>query len=44
MVGWHHDSMDMSLNELRDLVINREAWHGAVHGGLKESDVTEQLN
>ena len=26
------DSMDMSLSELRDLVIDREAWHAAIHG------------
>ena len=26
------DSMDMSLSELRELVMNREAWHAVVHG------------
>ena len=26
------DSMDMSLSELRELVMDREAWHGAIHG------------
>ena len=31
----HPDSMDMSLSELREFVMNREAWHGAVHGVLK---------
>ena len=31
MVGWH-DPMDMSLSKLRELVIDREAWHAAVHG------------
>ena len=29
------DSMDMSLSELRELVINREAWHAAIHGVAK---------
>jgi len=35
------DSMDVSLSELRELVMDREAWHTAIHGGLKESDMTE---
>ena len=38
------DSMDMGLGGLQELVMDREAWHAAIHGGRKDSDMTEQVN
>ena len=39
------NSMDMSSGNLRELVMDREAWRAVTHGvGRKELDMTEQLN
>ena len=37
------DLMDVSLSELQELVMDREAWHAVTHG-VKRVDMTEQLN
>ena len=42
MVGWHTDSMDMSMSKLQGLVKDREAWHAMIHGVAK-SQTTKRL-
>ena len=43
MAGWHHGLDGRVLSELREKVMDREAWHAAIHG-VAESDTTERLN
>ena len=35
VAGWHTDSMDVNLSELRELVMDREVWRAAIYGVAK---------
>ena len=44
IVGWHHQLDGLESEQAPGLMLDREAWHAAVHGGRKESDRTERWN
>ena len=43
VVGWHHRLDGLEFEQAQELVMDREAWHAAVHG-VAESDTTERLD
>ena len=44
MVGWHHRLNGHGFGKLQELVMDREAWHGAVHGIVKSRTQLSELN
>ena len=44
MVRWHLRLNGHEYAQLWEMVTDRESWHVAVHGGHKESDITDQLD
>ena len=43
MVGWHHDSMGMSLSKFQEIGKDRETWSAAVHGVAKSQTLLNNI-
>ena len=44
MAGWHHQLDDVSLGDLQELVMDREAWPAVIHGVTKSQTGLSELN